>query len=724
MNLSDKFWGFIAKKTARFRMVDNYNPLGLERMLFDAAAEEQAERTDSNVATVLRLITGAICWLPFKVVEVVDTAGGREFEDYDDHPIIELLENPNPYHSRSELMTHRIQSAVLAGNSFATIELKGGVPAEIYPVQTPRVSIKTDGRGFPRAYVIDANSPNETIVELNEMEHVRLYNVNDPFFGRSGVSPLRLQILMDYYADRHNLNFFKNNGVPGAMFTPKVPIQKEQASQIKDAWDKQNKGMEKAHGTFINPVPGDLHVYKSPLEDANFMQLYRMNREKVYSVFGIPPSVGGVYEYANYANAAIQERTYWENTIIPLLNIISEAVTRRLILPYYGKGFVLAFNLTNVKALQEDQLKKAQVDSIYVRSNILTINEVRNEMGREPVEWGDEPQSAAFGLSELLVQDDTKKKPNGSAPDDEDEDEGQDKTALILDGGFGNVNSLARFRIGKSPSNLKTGDARTKYWLAFSKRVGGFEIVFEKKMRKIFREQRNRVIENLEKYTGGGKVVSRLSNIYWAARRDALPEDLNLIFDNQLEDTILGEMAEDYLKKVFAESGDETFGRYRLEGMFDVNNPEVLAAIDARKNRIVGCNRVTFRMVQGILQEGYESGASIGELEKEIRGLFGRMSSGRAITIARTEMSSAYNGGEFAAFKQGEIPKKKWISTPDAYIRTYENGDEFDHKLADGESVETNAHFQQTGEPLLHPGDPAGSAGNVINCRCTFYADE
>jgi hypothetical protein len=47
----------------------------------------------------------------------------------------------------------------------------------------------------------------------------------------------------------------------------------------------------------------------------------------------------------------------------------------------------------------------------------------------------------------------------------------------------------------------------------------------------------------------------------------------------------------------------------------------------------------------------------------------------------------------------------------------------YDHVEMDGEQVEKNEPFMtpttRGKEALDYPGDPKGSAGNVINCRCT-----
>jgi len=99
----------------------------------------------------------------------------------------------------------------------------------------------------------------------------------------------------------------------------------------------------------------------------------------------------------------------------------------------------------------------------------------------------------------------------------------------------------------------------------------------------------------------------------------------------------------------------------------------------------------------------------------------------RAARIARTETTMASNLGSLTgAIKTGEPMLKVWLSTRDSRTRRGRGRNNFDHYGTypagpDGEKAELNKDFQKTGEPLEHPGDYKGSAGNVIHCRCTMF---
>ncbi|MCP4147900.1 MAG: hypothetical protein GY757_09125, partial [bacterium] len=91
----------------------------------------------------------------------------------------------------------------------------------------------------------------------------------------------------------------------------------------------------------------------------------------------------------------------------------------------------------------------------------------------------------------------------------------------------------------------------------------------------------------------------------------------------------------------------------------------------------------------------------------------------RAKLIARTETHGCANNGIFEMMNSTKMTlEKEWLTAGDARVRSRS----FDHSGADAERVHMDANFEKTGEPLMYPGDPFGSAGNVCRCRCgTLY---
>lgn len=101
---------------------------------------------------------------------------------------------------------------------------------------------------------------------------------------------------------------------------------------------------------------------------------------------------------------------------------------------------------------------------------------------------------------------------------------------------------------------------------------------------------------------------------------------------------------------------------------------------------------------------------------KMLRQKFNHLADYQAKRIVRTEATNAANyATEQAALNlfAGQDMTKTWKSGYDARVRPA-------HQAANGQIVPFNSKFSVGGESLQRPGDPNGSASNVINCRCSM----
>ncbi|MED1801354.1 phage minor head protein [Brevibacillus porteri] len=88
----------------------------------------------------------------------------------------------------------------------------------------------------------------------------------------------------------------------------------------------------------------------------------------------------------------------------------------------------------------------------------------------------------------------------------------------------------------------------------------------------------------------------------------------------------------------------------------------------------------------------------------------------RAVTVSRTLSTAAANGGKLEGWKQsGLVKKKRWRAANNKRTRK-------DHKDANGQEVDIDKPFNVGGEKMMYPGDPAGSAKQIVQCRCTMQA--
>jgi SPP1 gp7 family putative phage head morphogenesis protein len=123
-------------------------------------------------------------------------------------------------------------------------------------------------------------------------------------------------------------------------------------------------------------------------------------------------------------------------------------------------------------------------------------------------------------------------------------------------------------------------------------------------------------------------------------------------------------------------------------------------------------NDTTKAHIRGVIQSGLESGKTLTEIGKDLQKRALPMSNYRAHVIARTETHTTANAGiQLQAETSDFETKKEWLAVNDDRTRD-------DHSGVDGDIVDLGEAFSVGGEDLMYPGEPTGSASNVIACRC------
>lgn len=120
----------------------------------------------------------------------------------------------------------------------------------------------------------------------------------------------------------------------------------------------------------------------------------------------------------------------------------------------------------------------------------------------------------------------------------------------------------------------------------------------------------------------------------------------------------------------------------------------------------------TMDQIRQAILRGEDEGLSVPDIGNSMRSRIPGLSALRANTIARTETHFAAGwANQESAEISGIDLMREWCSAEDERTREA-------HAEADGQIVSMTQPFDIGGESLQYPGDAAGSAENVINCRC------
>lgn len=175
------------------------------------------------------------------------------------------------------------------------------------------------------------------------------------------------------------------------------------------------------------------------------------------------------------------------------------------------------------------------------------------------------------------------------------------------------------------------------------------------------------------------------------------------------------------IAEVFAEAAENVAAQVDAVLPTEMTIPRVSSVFVEDKmalatNRLRGIGNEIWETIRDEVSTGMEDGESITELRDRILNV-ANMEEYRAERIARTEVISAANGGEYDQIQLiGATGTKEWLATEDARTRK-------SHIAANGQSVAIADPFSVGGFSLKYPGDPSGPASEIVNCRCTTLYD-
>ena len=137
------------------------------------------------------------------------------------------------------------------------------------------------------------------------------------------------------------------------------------------------------------------------------------------------------------------------------------------------------------------------------------------------------------------------------------------------------------------------------------------------------------------------------------------------------------------------------------------------------RNRMVNTPEAVFRDITVQLDQAIAAGEGSAQQRTRVQQFLSPATgdwTGRAMTVARTESAGAMSHAtiEAATLRNevlGEELEQTWICTLDSKTRR-------SHWAADGQRVPLGSTFRVGRDQLRFPGDPRGSAGETLNCRC------
>lgn len=615
--------------------------------LFGKSAPDMKERDFLNaykgwVYACVNAIAEEIATINLRLIR--KTKDGRQ--ELDNHLALNLLHDVNPFMSSSELFLGTQAYLELDGNAFWYLP-KGSItkkPGEIWLLDPTRVYVVKSAEKFIGGYVYKNEKGQDVPLVIDEIIHFKRFNPINRYRGIGTVQAAALAVDIDTFSAQWNKNFFYNAAIPSAVLETEGQITEEQYNRIKAKWDVSHRGLENAHKLAI--LQGGLKFKPMNLSqrDMEFLEQRRFSRDEILGIFRVSKSVLGITEDVNRANAEASEFIFAKRVIKPRMQFITDRLNEFYIPLFREDQTKLEFVFTDpVPQNIELDLKRKET---ALNAGYVTVNEIRKEEGRPPVENGD-----TIFISSLLV-------PLGQVQDT------------------------------KAKAKTKAHDPKTQ------------EII-EKRIQFILNEIQRRKPRYKAIFTKAKEQIVGKLNAQKAVSKAKADDMLRLAFEDY--GTVIAAFTDemrDTLRTSLRRAGTSALVRVGVEISFDLDNPRAVSFLEEHAlEEATGISQRLRSEISSQIVDGVEEGLGPSDIAHNISNFFDEQSDFRALRIARTEVVAGYQQGNLEGYRQsGIVVSKKWLTAGDENV-----DDDCLQNEADGE-IPLDAGFS-SGDftPPVHP---------------------
>jgi HK97 family phage portal protein len=695
-----------------------------------------------------------IAGVPLVVMQKSIQNGKKVTTVVEDHPVTKMLENPNDYQTYFQFMYSYVADLMISGNAIAWTAF---VSRQLIQIPVEGIYIDVDvSNHVVRSYQVLGNSPQDypnlnskLRIPPNQIAHARRPNPSSMLWGLSPFIPGRKSVLFDRYSSEYLNNFYIKGAQPGLALEIGEEANEQLALRLLRSFEAAHSGRKNQRRNLILPKGVTVKDVSHSLADQHLSEYLDRNRETIINLLQIPKHE---FSIANAGSLGSEEyktalKNFWNGPLRDTMGLVAQTLTKTL-RPMLGPDQYLEFDLTEVGALQDDKLKKAEL-AIKMRETH-TLNEVRAELyDAPPLKGGDEipampHQSTPFGNPNasfsmdkpLQVTEPTPMAPVVPTMEDK-EVPATDETKAVYQRNTDRLNTWFKAADGWwDKRQAKLDEAHKEGEKAVAKVIG-----------ELFADQAYALVKTAKEYmsekgVGGYRAKAE------GDKPDSQPKteitskselrrrlrSTNMKF----EDRYVSDMTKALEAQV--ELGYDS----QLVLPFNLPNRSELEALRARnaKDRretlelrsIQSFDRMTqttTEKVMSTIEQGVSDGKTIPEISKDVsETLSGAVSDSRVNTIVRTETLTAVSLGQAAAMQDAAkvVPnlKKAWVNAGDERVRGNPGGlspnSEADHWQMQGQVQDYDKPFvdPRSGTKLMFPRDPSGGPSDVINCRCSF----
>jgi HK97 family phage portal protein len=354
--------------------------------------------------------------------------GRRELSE---HPFLTVLNRPNPWQGRADLIDAFTAFGRIAGNAYLeAVELDGDI-RELYTLRPDRMKAIAGRRGYPQAwqYCIDGEAKATFAMDVGPtvqtpILHFKEFHPTDDWYGLSPMEAAAFSVDVHNAAGGYNKALLDNSAAPSGALVVKGgdgkdnQLTDDQFTRLKREMDEKMSGARNAGKPLLLEGGLEWQAMGFSPKDLEFTSGKREAAREIALAFGVPPMLLGIPGDNTYSNYKEANRALWRQTILPLADRIFGAIGN-WVQPTYA-GIRIGYDLDQIEALsseREEAWKRVE------NADFITTDEKREAVGYGPYKPNaDQPGGQILVGGGMVPLDEAGFMPGGPEPAEDDED--------------------------------------------------------------------------------------------------------------------------------------------------------------------------------------------------------------------------------------------------------------------------------------------------------------
>ena len=590
----------------------------------------------------------------------------------------ELLNNPNPYFTRSQVFSYIENWLSINGNAYIWTPTNGyRVPLQMWVLNPTRMRVIKGDNNFIEGYVYQ--SAQEGNIAIPEKEVIHLAKIHPGarpeeiigmnIFGVGLVSAALEYAFIDREVSAYLARLFENNTVPPLVATYPSLMNPDDWYKLKAQWNEELPDYKLrallGNGMQLQlPPKGELSIsYEAVSKDT---------RAQIAQVFGVPPGMlDGSFQ--NRATAEVQFAIFRQNTIDPEALYIAEEFTRHF--RRWEEDILIEAQPYEYADPDADMRK----EEFELKWGLKTINEARADRGYDPIKDGNIP---------------------------------------LIAGGYAPLQSVA------NPAPLP---------VVARKLERGYNVVNRAKLPLITAESKDLFWRNYDGLTTiASNNITPIVEQMIETIQDQVFEQIESGAISMSDVTVSLDELVDFEEAIF--EACETV-KQELLTQFSLGTEDLSGAVGQEIQALTTESANKIRESIGVIKEDVQktlianSSKTKDELFDVLKTQFTSLKTSRARMIANTTAANVTSGMQHTVYKDLGF-KMMWLTQRDSKVRP--SHARLDGSFQDGkgkftvenQEEDTEGNITTTIETTDRPLGRGLSASNAINCRCQLFPVE